>query len=148
MVVLKWQIVNTLIILSIRNSLICVNYLLRHYMVFRRYCWNGKYFVNTEENYLKSSLISVYTLCHPKGNLLHTYPAHLTLLEKNSVKQIRLFLQEWSDLCYSISSGKISFIKGNVKVANSDNTDQIFWSGLSICHIITIFKLYIGQRMK
>ena len=55
-------------------------------MVLRRYCLNGKYCVNTEENYLKSSLISVYTLCHLKGNLLHTYLAHLTLLEKNSVK--------------------------------------------------------------
>ena len=42
--------------------------------------------LNTEETYLKSSLISVYTLCQPNKNLLHIYLAQITLPKKNSVK--------------------------------------------------------------
>ena len=55
------------------------------------------------------------------------YLAHLTLPEKNCVKTDQTVPsgQEWSDLCYSISSDRIIVFKGNVKVANSDNTDQI-----------------------
>ena len=42
--------------------------------------------LNTEETYLKSSLISVYTLCHLNGNLYTPYLAHITLPKKNRVK--------------------------------------------------------------
>ena len=42
--------------------------------------------VNTEETYLKSSLISVYTLATLMETFYTPYLAHITLPKKNSVK--------------------------------------------------------------
>ena len=64
--------------------------------------------VNTEETYLKEQSDQCLYSLPPQGKPFTPYLAHITLPKKNSVKQIRLCLQEWSDLCYSISSDRIS----------------------------------------
>ena len=54
--------------------------------------------VNTEETYLKRSLVSDYILYHLKGTFYTPYLVHLTLPEYNSDNTDQPFLQEQSDL--------------------------------------------------
>ena len=99
----------TLIILSIRNGPICVNYLLRHYKVLRRYCLNGKY-CKHRGDLLKRAVWSVFILYATSRETFYTpYLAHLTLPEKNSVKtdQTVPLGVVWSVIFYYLRQDKL-----------------------------------------